>query len=717
MKTKPDTGVCVCYGNAGNVVHHIAQAFIQRRVDMDYFSNTETTTFEYNKSDYLRLFNKKWNDYNLNHSLDIKGNILSFDEYKESMYRVLDFINNRPTIKIAEKDFLFPLIETDNVTINIKGYIDAIDNINHIVFDWKTNNKQEDFTIAAKMYCYAYYKIYNIVPRAIYYYTKLDKIQGYNFTLEEILEFEEYLKNLADEIVNKGFDISKYELGDWTNMFNTYLKQCRDEAMKRETEKNKIKIQYNIICNYIQMIDKLPGELLKIIDKKFSYDINGKEFSPLYQSKKWDGKVRLFNVNKQTLPIGLFSILKEFITDYNNHFNMNYVFELSKDYRMPLINVDNKYIKNNDYELRYYQEDAVNSLLENKIGILELGTGAGKSLIASEIIRRLDFQTLFVINRIELVEQTAEMFKEYLGVEIGTIFEGSMNIKNGVNVVSIQSINAILKRKDKTTNELIDYLKNVQLLIYDECHCVTDHGSYKNLAHKIINCHYIVGLTGTAFRNDEHTLRMKALVGDVIYKKTTKELVDEGYLTPTKCVFFENEIFSEDLEYDDGYADAYEKMIVYDNYRNNMIKELVLLNPNKKILILTKLIRHGKLLNELIDDSRLITSQTDKTDRKDDFKEFKNNEYNVLIGSMQIFSTGINLPDLDIIINASGNKTNIGTIQSIGRAMRKTKNKEFAYYYDFYDYGARYFQTAAEQRMKILQEFGHEIEVEKHIHL
>jgi hypothetical protein len=43
----------------------------------------------------------------------------------------------------------------------------------------------------------------------------------------------------------------------------------------------------------------------------------------------------------------------------------------------------------------------------------------------------------------------------------------------------------------------------------------------------------------------------------------------------------------------------------------------------------------------------------------------------------------------------------------------KVHGKEFAYYYDFYDLGSRYFTSASRQRMKILGEFGHNIEIKQ----
>jgi superfamily II DNA or RNA helicase len=77
---------------------------------------------------------------------------------------------------------------------------------------------------------------------------------------------------------------------------------------------------------------------------------------------------------------------------------------------------------------------------------------------------------------------------------------------------------------------------------------------------------------------------------------------------------------------------------------------------------------------------------------------------------MQIFSQGIDIPALDIIINACANRTKIGVLQSIGRVMRKSRNKEYGTYYDFYDVGSDYFLQATKDRINILRKFGHEIE-------
>ena len=41
------------------------------------------------------------------------------------------------------------------------------------------------------------------------------------------------------------------------------------------------------------------------LQEAFSFDVEGASFSPAYRKRYWDGKIRLLNINKQTLPAGL----------------------------------------------------------------------------------------------------------------------------------------------------------------------------------------------------------------------------------------------------------------------------------------------------------------------------------------------------------------------------------------------------------------------------
>jgi superfamily II DNA or RNA helicase len=106
-----------------------------------------------------------------------------------------------------------------------------------------------------------------------------------------------------------------------------------------------------------------------------------------------------------------------------------------------------------------------------------------------------------LVNRIELGEQVRDNLEEMLGVKVGLMSEGNMVVDNQITVASIQTIGAILKRKDQSTVALIEYLYGVSLVIADESQNIKDIGFYGILRTHLINCRFIIGLSGTPFRS------------------------------------------------------------------------------------------------------------------------------------------------------------------------------------------------------------------------
>lgn len=242
-------------------------------------------------------------------------------------------------------------------------------------------------------------------------------------------------------------------------------------------------------------------------------------------------------------------------------------------------------------------------------------------------------------------------------------------------------------------------------ILSSNCHMAKDINMYNLLNKFIINAEYKIGLTGTPFRTDGADLEMNALIGFVIYSKSTKELQDEGYISRSNCTFYsynENEIYGID------YHSAYENLTKHD-IRNRKICDLCEYYADKRILIIVNRIEHGTILSGMIKDSLFISGSTAGKERKEIFEKV-NAKPTVLIGMSQIMSTGINLPNLDIIINASANKSDVVTLQTIGRVLRKAEGKDEGKYFDFLDKGQ--FEDATQFRIDALQEYGHSITYE-----
>jgi superfamily II DNA or RNA helicase len=123
----------------------------------------------------------------------------------------------------------------------------------------------------------------------------------------------------------------------------------------------------------------------------------------------------------------------------------------------------------------------------------------------------------------------------------------------------------------------------------------------------------------------------------------------------------------------------------------------------KSIMILCKMIKHCEYFLENIKDSQLIYGQTEDDIRQDTLQNFKEGKFKVLIGNLKIFNKGINLKNLEVLINAAGNAGDVTTVQTIGRVLRKNPGKENAYYIDFIDRGEYLFKHS-KSRMQSLKD-------------
>jgi len=691
---EPDTYVTPVYGLAGNVVHETLEYYIKNHGQVK-------------KEDIIKLFYDKWEEKEIPKHRAAFGR--SFEKkkpdylscVKKGMKIVDDLIEEGYTLT-AEGEFKFKFLDNKYITCQLKGYIDVIarkgDEI--IFIDWKTSSSVDTgdgFKRQSLMYNLLIYLKYKVIPKeARFYYLKiLNQPKKYKFKKEEVEEFFEFLKTIVRKILKKGRNIDNYELGDWDTFFNDKKKRCTEIYNSRK----KTERVFNLtIANSKINIEVNDERFYKLLDVKYSYLINDRFFSNLYKKRIWDGKKHL--LKNKTLNIGFLNNVQEFIKDYCNYYKIPYKINIEDNREQKIVNKKyNIKFKENKFELRYYQKDSVKKAIESKIGIINCCTGTGKSIIAAELIRQQSRLSLVIVNRIELVEQTKEMYEEFLGVKVGSIYEGNANYEL-INVASIQSLIAILKRKNKDTDELRKILYNTTLTIWDEAQNVVNEGMYGEIVKFLTNNVYFIGTTGTAFRNDEHTLQMNGMVGFPIYNYSYEQALKDGFISEVKSYFIEYEHVPEIGKY----PEAYNKNIVNNEVRNNIVIDFVNKHrKNKKILIITKMIEHGELLNNKIDNSYLITGSTERKLRKEWFKDFKENQDKVLIGSQQIFSTGINLPDLDIIISVAGGKSKVLLLQTIGRVMRKSNDKKYGYYIDFFD-KSEYLLQASKLRMKTLKD-------------
>ena len=162
--------------------------------------------------------------------------------------------------------------------------------------------------------------------------------------------------------------------------------------------------------------------------------------------------------------------------------------------------------------LRPYQEAAVIAADKRSFGVLEAGTGSGKTVMALAIVAARKQPTLIVVHTKELLYQWRERIEAFLEVSAGLVGDGHFDLQP----ITVAIVNTARKRIE----ELAPCFGH---LVVDECHRVpaalfTDVVSG-------FGGHYLLGLSATAFRSDEGLTRLIYFyMGDRIHRVDQQEL-------------------------------------------------------------------------------------------------------------------------------------------------------------------------------------------------
>jgi superfamily II DNA or RNA helicase len=161
------------------------------------------------------------------------------------------------------------------------------------------------------------------------------------------------------------------------------------------------------------------------------------------------------------------------------------------------------------------QQMAMEALLKAESGVLQLGCGKGKTVLALHLAAQLDGPTLILLDNTNLLAQWADDIEQFLDVPggVGRIAGGVCDWKGrGIVLATYHSVGALaLDMPEEMRREF-------RLIIYDEGH----HISAATFA-PAAECFYgyRLALTATAIRDDGLHIIYDNHVGPTIYKDIT----------------------------------------------------------------------------------------------------------------------------------------------------------------------------------------------------
>lgn len=435
------------------------------------------------------------------------------------------------------------------------------------------------------------------------------------------------------------------------------------------------------------------------IAEYFSFKPNGYQFNPAYKNRLWDGVIRLYQPLRPVLYVGLFPRLKKFCEDRGYELNapdsLMYGETVPDDYGYEIAEEIGCKYKPRDYQNQYI----VDAIRDSRSLSLS-PTSSGKSLIiyliTQHYLRAYEHRTLIIVPTISLVHQMAGDFVDY-GCDPDLIYKIQGGIdKNTDAPIVISTWQSLIKLPK-------EWFSQFNVVLGDEAHTFQAK-SLQKIMEGLDNCYYRHGFTGTLKSEESktHRLVLEGCFGSVRKHVSTKDLMDQGAVADFNIKAI---VLSYNQETRKGFHKAFKQIkegskrypaerefIVNNQKRNIFIRNLLWSLEGQNNLILFDLVeKHGKILEPLLrrDDRQLhfIHGGT-KGDERERIRHLVENDpvkRHDILASYGVFSTGVNLKRLDNVIFASGSKSEIKVLQSIGRALRKGNGSDKATLYDITD--------------------------------
>jgi len=320
-------------------------------------------------------------------------------------------------------------------------------------------------------------------------------------------------------------------------------------------------------------------------------------------------------------------------------------------------------------KLRENQEIVVNTYINhvNNVkyggGLIELPCASGKTVIAINIISRLNKKTFIIVHKEFLMNQWIERIQQFLPkARVGKIQGPIIDIDDKDIVIGmLQSLS--MKEYPSSTFE------SFGLTIIDEVHHISSE-VFSNSLFKIVT-KYMLGLSATMTRKDGTTNVFKMFLGDVIFKGKRDE-AREVVVHAIQYQVNDDEFNEVKLDYrgNPAYSTMISKLCEYNRRSEFILKilsDMLENNPDQQIMILAHNKSILKYLHHSIAHKNIATVGYYIGGMKESaLKETEGKK--VVIATYAMASEALDIKTLTTLIMATP-KTDIE--QSVGRILRE----------------------------------------------
>lgn len=334
--------------------------------------------------------------------------------------------------------------------------------------------------------------------------------------------------------------------------------------------------------------------------------------------------------------------------------------------------------------LREYQLEAVKAAIESldrgRDPVIQLPTGAGKSLVAAEICRQIvgsnsSSRVLVVTHVKELVQQDSDTVSQHLGgIEVGVVAAGlkRFEVDRQVVVGSVQTV---------TSPKRLASLPPFGVVIVDEAHLVgpREGSRYQQLRERL-GARW-VGLSATPWRLDGGDLIRMAdsPFSDLAYEVGVQQLIDLGHLCPLEPVAGRSGISTEGVALRGGEfqqsALAGSAMELVDHHADQILEAGA---DRRSWLTFCSSVEHAEALSAALSSrgvpTPVVSQKTPAGDRDALVGGHRQGSVRSL-ASVGVLTTGFDSPGTDLVVLARATASSALFCQMVGRGLRTSPGK------------------------------------------
>lgn len=452
-------------------------------------------------------------------------------------------------------------------------------------------------------------------------------------------------------------------------------------------EKCKLIIHDEVNCEFVG----LSPVVRRACSNKLKFFIQAARHTPAFKLGRWDGYTRFFSLSGSTYTNLLNHVLPIIVENnyeieiLDNRKKLTFDFPIVEDdflvdYAPNSIWPEGHPCAGEEIRLRPHQVQCLNDFRDNPRSMGEICTSAGKTIISAcmSILGEPYGRTLIVVPSRDLVKQTRKDY-ELLGLNVGEFHGSKKELDKKHTICTWQSLESWNKTGlTKDGDNINDFADSLSTIIIDEAHTAKSNVLQKLLGGTFKNVPIRWGISGTIPKDESVLYSLNAVLGPIVTNVRARDLMDKGILSDCNINMLQMK--------DNGEYETYQdelKYLVTDSDRLDWIAEVIkdISKTGNTVALYTR-IETGEELHSRIPDSYLVHGAIKSQDREDAYEIINDDDNKIVLASSGVASTGLNLPRIFNLVLIEPGKSFVRVIQSIGRGIRKAKDKNHVEIYD-----------------------------------